>query len=373
MTRRRAALQLLAAFALIPASAWGQSAFELLERLGGATPLAIKASNIRFGVRDTVTQARMDMHIAAVIERCLPAVVWVKLAHASGSGFVIRPSGLLVTNAHVVEGVGLGGSVELQWVDGSREFGTVVGFNEPEQRDLAFVQINRNAAKTRSASWPHLEVADADSLGLNHPVLALGAPQGLPNTATFGHVSSLDSRAGPALRFIQIDADINPGNSGGPLIDLNGRIVGVNARIHTTTQGSAGVGFAIPSALLHKSLQQFDATYDPNSGTADIRGGWLGASFTFVRDFGRARDLQVESVQSGGPAYRAGLREGDVIVSVLDVPVPRTTLRAQFRVDAAVLELAPGDRLRLSIRRGTRERQIEIELGTEPNPERPSI
>ncbi len=228
-----------------------------------------------------------------------------------GSGVIVSPDGLVVTNNHVVQSEGEA-AIKVALAD-AREFEARIILRD-ERTDLAVLRIE-GAEK----DFPYLPFADSDALEVGDIVLAIGNPFGVGQTVTSGIVSALArTRVGISdyQFFIQTDAAINPGNSGGALVDMNGRLAGINTAIFTRSGGSQGIGFSIPSNMVRVVV---------NSA---LRGGkvqrpWLGAELEAVTpDIARAIGLDrpsgaiVERVTAGGPAAKAGLKPGDVILSV---------------------------------------------------------
>jgi S1-C subfamily serine protease len=226
-----------------------------------------------------------------------------------GSGFIYDPSGLLITNAHVVEG---SSRVVVGLPDGRRVEGKVVGADRVT--DLAVVRLEGGGP------WPVARLGNSDALQVGDWVIAVGNPFGLDNTVTLGIVSSLNRNAAKLgitdkrLELIQTDAAINPGNSGGPLLDAGGEVVGINTLVRSGP--GAGLGFAIPINRARTIAQQLVA-----SGV--VSHAMIGVALEPVRDArgAIASGAQVRSVMPGGPAARAGLRAGDVITAVGGQPV----------------------------------------------------
>jgi len=234
-----------------------------------------------------------------------------RLENSLGSGVIVSPDGIVVTNNHVVRSEGKA-DIKIALAD-SREFSAKVILTD-ERTDLAVLRIDGDAK-----DFPYLSFADSDVLEVGDIVLAIGNPFGVGQTVTSGIVSALArTRVGVSdyQFFIQTDAAINPGNSGGPLVDMRGRIVGINTAIFSKSGGSHGIGFSIPSNMVRVVV---------NSA---LRGGkverpWLGAELQPVTsDIADALDLDrkagalVASRVKGGPADKAGLRSGDVIIAV---------------------------------------------------------
>jgi serine protease Do len=228
-----------------------------------------------------------------------------------GSGVIIQPDGLIITNNHVVEGAR---KITVRLSD-QREFDArIIGRDPPT--DLAVLRIEGNPGKL-----PTLPFGDSDSLQIGEWVVAVGAPFGLYQSVTSGIVSAL-GRQGTGIatygNFIQTDAAINPGNSGGPLVDLEGRLMGVNTAIYSQSGGYQGIGFAIPANLARRVT-------DDLVKTGKVTRGWLGVSIqTITPSMAEALGLKetrgalVGDVLSGGPAAKAGLQVGDVILRVGD-------------------------------------------------------
>jgi serine protease Do len=222
-----------------------------------------------------------------------------------GSGFIIDPSGYVVTNNHVVDDAS---GIKVTLPDGKQYDAKVIG-TDP-QTDLALLKID---AKT---NLPAVEWGDSDALKVGDWVMAVGNPFGLGGSVTAGIISarSRDIHAGPFDDFLQVDAAINQGNSGGPTFDLNGRVIGINTAIASPTGGSVGIGFAIPSNLAKPIIQQLRET-------GRVERGWLGVQVQAVTPelasalgLGEPRGALVSDVIPNSPAARAQLKQGDVII-----------------------------------------------------------
>ena len=237
----------------------------------------------------------------------------------TGSGIIIRTSGFILTNNHVVAPAVGGGAVHVTLDDGTTVPATIVG-TDPSI-DLAVLRIE-GAAGLRAATF-----ADSERLKVGQAVLAVGAPLGLSNTITQGIVSTLhrpvrtgDSTSQQAvIDAVQTDAAINPGNSGGALVDLAGRVVGVNSAIATTgggggQAGNIGVGFAIPSNAAVRIADQLIATGKATHSQIGVNVGDAPNSTTGAPGLGAS----IRSVAAGSPADKAGIRTGDVVTKVND-------------------------------------------------------
>jgi Do/DeqQ family serine protease len=231
-----------------------------------------------------------------------------------GSGVIVDPSGLVITNNHVIENMT---EVKVALAD-HREFEAQIVLRDP-RTDLAVLKL-------KNVSGLHvLELGDSEALQVGDFVLAIGNPFGVGQTVTQGIVSAL-ARTQVGVSdyqfFIQTDAAINPGNSGGALVDMQGRLVGINTAIYSQSGGSHGIGFAIPSTMIRAVI---DAA---RGGSRTVRRPWLGASLQAVdgeiaTNLGLERPMGVLVTQTydKGPAAEAGMKRGDVILEVDGQPV----------------------------------------------------
>jgi len=239
-----------------------------------------------------------------------------RIENSLGSGVLASPDGVVVTNNHVIQGSGEA-EITVALSDG-REFPAKVVLKD-DQSDLAVLRLD-----AKGVQFPSIVFADSDSLEVGDLVLAIGDPFGVGQTVTSGIVSAL-ARTQVGISdyqfFIQTDAAINPGNSGGALVNMDGKLIGINTAIFSRSGGSHGIGFAIPSNMVRLVVQ------------AALKGGkvqrpWLGASLQPVTpDIAESLGLAapsgalVSNVRANGPAARAGLQAGDVVVGVDDKPV----------------------------------------------------
>ena len=274
-----------------------------------------------------VAPAVVNVYAARVIENRNPflndplfrqffgAVPREQVQRSLGSGVIIDPSGLVVTNYHVIEGAS---EVKVALAD-KREFDAQIVLKD-ERSDLAVLRL-----KDAKERFPALEFGDSDALQVGDVVLAIGDPFGVGQTVTHGIVSAV-ARTQVGISdyqfFIQTDAAINPGNSGGALVDINGRLVGVNTAIYSRSGGSVGIGFAIPANMVRVVVAS------AKGGSAAVKRPWLGAKLQQVTPeiaeslgLKRPGGALVANLVPDGPAARAGIKVGDLIVSIDGTPV----------------------------------------------------
>ena len=274
---------------------------------------------------------------------------------STGSGFVIDPSGLIVTNAHVIEGAS---AIQVRLADGKRFQGKVVG--RDNRVDLALLKIEGATGLTA------LPLGDSNRLRVGEFVLALGNPFGLDQSVSFGIVSRKGAPltvAAPGFDFIQTDAAINPGNSGGPLVNVAGEVVGVN----TMAARNGSIGFAIPANLVKMLLPQL-----ATKGRVDW--GWLGVSISEVTEddldrlkLREARGVLVRSVISGDPADKGGVRANDVIVDI-----DGSRLESPRDLQRVVSSTPVGKKVRVVLMREGQETEVEVTIGLYQEREVPS-
>ena len=274
-----------------------------------------------------------------------------------GSGVIVSADGIVVTNTHVVK---VGGAAEIKVaLADRREFDAKVILQD-EKSDIAVLRIDGKGP------FPFLEFEDSDTIEVGDQVLAIGNPFGIGQTVTGGIISALartEVTQSGAQMFIQTDAAINPGNSGGALVDMTGKLVGINTAIFTRSGGSHGVGFAIPSNLVKLYV-------DSAVTGRKLQRPWLGAKLDSVnRDLAEALNLErvagalVSSVSNKGPAAAAGLEPGDVIVKIdgYDVVDERA-------VGYRLMTRGIGNTAKLDIVRKGRRMTVDIALRSAPQP-----
>jgi serine protease Do len=271
-----------------------------------------------------------------------------------GSGVIVDPAGVILTNNHVVQGAD---EIKVTLSDGRDVDATVVG-TDPKS-DVAVIKLKEKIADLRA-----LPFGDSDKLRLGETVLAIGNPFGLGQTVSKGivsakgrdHVGIVDYED-----FIQTDAAINPGNSGGALVDTRGELVGINTAIASRTGSFSGIGFAIPANMAHQIMNSL-VKY------GKVRRGWLGVAIQdldadLAKSLGLSvnRGVLVSEVSKGSPAAKAGLERGDVVVSLGGQKV---TSSSEFRNQVALL--GPDAKAEIEVVRGGQHRSYTVTLGELP-------
>src|SRR6186997_558543 len=292
----------------------------------------------------------------------VPGGLGNQVQRSLGSGVIVNGSGLIVTNNHVIEGAD---EVKVSLAD-KREFEASLVLKDP-RTDLAILRI-----KDARERFPVLDFADSDALQVGDVVLAIGNPFGVGQTVTHGIVSAL-ARTQVGVSdyqfFIQTDAAVNPGNSGGALVDLTGKLVGINTAIFSRSGGSQGVGFAIPANMVKVVVAS------GKTGGKAVPRPWLGAKLqTVTADIADSMGLKrpsgalIANVTPDSPAARASLKPGDLIVSVdgQNVEDPNA-------FDYRFATKPPGGTARLGIVRGGREQTVTVALQIAPEMPREEI
>ncbi|GAB2180386.1 Do family serine endopeptidase [Denitratisoma sp. agr-D3] len=272
-----------------------------------------------------------------------------------GSGVIVNAEGYILTNNHVVEGAD---AIEVALNDGRKLKAKVVG-TDPES-DLAVVRI---AAPEK---LPVITFANSDALRVGDVVLAIGNPFGVGQTVTSGIVSALGrSHLGINTfeNFIQTDAAINPGNSGGALVDSNGNLVGINTAIYSQSGGSMGIGFAIPASLARSVLDQIIKN-------GAVTRGWVGVEIQEITPelaesfrLPNTNGALIAGIMRGSPADKAGIKPGDVLLSINGKPV-----RDAQSLLELIAGLEPGQTGTFHLRRENREADVSVTVGKRPKP-----
>jgi len=289
---------------------------------------------------------------AGIVERVSPTVVSIEVVgqseEGSGSGFVIRPNGYILTNSHVVAVADPGGEITVRTSAGEELPARLVG--RSASYDLAVVKVE-------ATGLPVATLGDSTQVRVGDAAIAFGSPLGLTGTVTTGIISALNrpvtaGAGGDEASFVsalQTDAAINPGNSGGPLVDSEGRVVGVNSAIATLGQtvGNIGLGFAIPITIAERIAEELIATGKASTPV-------IGISVDQTYDGPGAR---IEEVFPDSPSATAGLRAGEVIMTLDGRPV-----NGSVELIVAIRENAPGDTVTLEVERDGVGRTVQVVL-----------
>ena len=273
-----------------------------------------------------------------------------------GSGVIVSSQGYILTNNHVVEAAD---EIEVALSDGRKAAAKVVG-SDPET-DLAVVKINLPNA-------PAITLGHADQTKVGDVVLAIGNPFGVGQTVTMGIVSAMGRNhlgINTFEDFIQTDAAINPGNSGGALIDTNGNLLGINTAIYSRSGGSLGIGFAIPVSTIKMVMESIISS-------GQVVRGWIGVepqdiTPELAESFGLTTKTGaiIAGVLKGGPADKAGMKPGDILVSVEGKPVNDTTDMLNL-----IAQLVPGNKAKMTVLRKTQESVLDVTVGKRPKAKR---
>jgi putative serine protease PepD len=315
-----------------------------------ATPAPV-APTVTTPTGNVTAAARNVTDVSDLYSRVSPGVVSIDVTSAegsgTGSGIVLDRNGYILTNDHVVDGAQ---TVSVHFGEGAGITAQVIGADP--STDLALVKID--------PAGRHLTpvvLGSSKGVKVGQPAIAIGSPFQLEGTLTTGVISALGRSIKSPNGFsidnvIQTDAAINPGNSGGPLLDASGKVVGINAQIATSSESSAGVGFAIPIDTAKTVLPQLKA------GTT-IKRAYLGVE---TGDPTTGAGAIISSVVAGGPADVAGLHAGDRVLSIGGMKVTGSD-----DVAAAVLKAKPGDEIKVGVQRSGDAQTLTVKLGTRPS------
>jgi len=272
-------------------------------------------------------------------------------AHALGSGFIVSGDGYILTNAHVVRNAD---EVTVKLTD-KREFKAKVVGSDP-QTDVAVLKID-------ASDLPTVKLGDSNEVNVGEWVVAIGSPYGFENSVTAGIVSA-KGRAlpdGTYVPFIQTDVAVNPGNSGGPLFNLKGEVIGINSQIYSRTGGYQGLSFAIPIDLASKIQDQLVRYGKVTRGRIGVTIQEVDQSLAESFGLTKPTGALVSSVDSDGPAAKAGVEPGDVILKVNGNAVDRT-----IDLSSRIADLKPGATAQLEIWRKGSAQQIAVTVGEMP-------
>ncbi len=271
-----------------------------------------------------------------------------------GSGFLLSPDGYVVTNDHVIKGAQ---QIKVKLADG-REFNAHLKASAPLP-DVAVIKVP-------AQDLPYLSWGNSERLQVGEWVLAIGSPLGLSQTVTAGIISAT-GRSGLGLTsyedFIQTDAAVNPGNSGGPLVNLEGQVIGINTAIASRSGGSEGISFAVPSNIAQPVCRQLITQ-------GSVTRGWLGiiprdVTAQTIQRFGLDTDkgVLVYQLYRNSPAFRAGIRPGDVLTAWSGQPIGDTNGLAKL-----IANTTPGTPVQITVRSGSETRTMPVALGQRPQP-----
>lgn len=271
-----------------------------------------------------------------------------------GSGVIVSKQGLILTNNHVVASAD---EIEIAMADGRKLSAKVVG-TDPDT-DLALIKIEAD-------NLPAITFASSDNLNVGDVVLAIGNPFGVGQTVTQGIISALGRNhlgINTFENFIQTDSSINPGNSGGALINTDGSLVGINSAIYSRSGGSMGIGFAIPATLARQVMDQI-------AGEGNVTRGWIGIEAQDITPelaesfkLPSAEGALIAGVLANSPAQRAGLRAGDVLLTIDSKPIADTSNMLNL-----IAALTPNKKVTFKIARAEQRLNITVLIGKRPKP-----
>jgi serine protease DegQ len=270
-----------------------------------------------------------------------------------GSGVIVSSQGYILTNNHVVEGAE---EISVSLSDGRKAIARIVG-TDPET-DLAVIKIDL-------PKLPAITLGHSDQASVGDVVLAIGNPFGVGQTVTMGIVSALgrnDIGINTYENFIQTDAAVNPGNSGGALVDVNGNLLGINSAIYSRSGGSLGIGFAIPVSTVKMVMESIIAD-------GQVIRGWIGVEpQDITREMADSFNIKeasgaiVAGVVRGGPADRAGIRPGDILIAIEGKPISNKT-----EVLNVIAQLKPNNKSAFTVLRNATKTSVDILIGKRPS------
>jgi serine protease Do len=276
-----------------------------------------------------------------------------RLQRSLGSGVIVDPAGIVLTNAHVVERAS---EIEVVTADGKKHKAKLVGIDR--RTDLAVLNLQGGGP------YPAAALGDSDKLKVGDWVLAIGSPFGLQQTVTAGIISAKGRSIGQGPfdnDFIQTDAAINPGNSGGPLVNMSGEVIGINSAILSRSGGNVGIGFSIPSNMARR-------IYTELAAKGKVTRGWLGVSIQpmtpdLAKSFGlkEPKGVLISDVVQDSPAERAGVAAGDIVIEF-----DKKKVETPQDLQRIVALTSPGKGVPLKVWRDKAEKVLEIKIGETP-------
>ncbi|MCW7537194.1 Do family serine endopeptidase [Aquabacterium sp. A7-Y] len=269
-----------------------------------------------------------------------------------GSGVIVSPQGYVLTNNHVIEGAD---DIEVMLSDGRKAHAKVVG-TDPET-DLAVLRLTLD-------KLPAITFGDSDSLEVGDVVLAIGNPFGVGQTVTAGIVSALGRNQlgiNTFENFIQTDAAINPGNSGGALVDAGGSLMGINTAIYSRSGGNMGIGFAIPASTARQVMESLIKDGQVTRGWIGVEPQDLTPEMAETFNLPVKEGVLITGVLQGGPAQQAGVRPGDVVISVAGKEVTSTV-----QLLNAVADLKPETDAPIELHRGDHKLEVKVKVAQRP-------
>ena len=301
----------------------------------------------------------------SVYKKDAPGVVYIRAGNASGSGFVINNKGDILTNAHVV---GTNKQVQVVFSEGGQQIAKVIATDR--SLDVALLRVPKG-----STLHPLKLTTDLSKLQVGQQVMAIGNPFGLEETLTVGVISALNRSIRGLNGFtipeaIQTDAAINPGNSGGPLLDSEGRVLGINTQIVTGTSGggSVGIGFAVPIDAVIKQLASLGKGESGQHSWLGVQGATL--SPVQAKKYGVQSGVLVAVVTPGSPAAKAGIKPGDVLLQMDGKPLPNSEKLIEILGGLTV-----GQKVTVEVQTSKTKKTVTVLLSSRPadapNPTKP--
>ena len=346
--------------------------------------LAVSASHRGDALAADTQDLRAVSALEALAERVSPAVVQifttsqssgqgvvrttgdlVTVQRTSGSGVILDQAGYIVTNAHVVAGAR---HIRVQLNRRPGAPGQSILTPQPDLLGAQLVGLDREtdlaALKIERSGLPAIAIADSDDIRMGQLVLAFGSPRGLQNSVTMGVVSAVARQLTPddPMIYLQTDAPINPGSSGGPLIDTDGRLVGINTLIVSQSGGDEGLGFAAPANIVRAVFEQIRRTGRVHRGEIGVSLATITPLLSAGLSLPRASDVIVADVRPRGPSDTAGLRVGDIVLTLDGKPMENAR---QLLVN--LYPKAVGERVTLDVLRGDLPLRIPIEVSERPS------